>query len=693
MINEHDQLRETHDDLSLATSENQAQRPVSPVVPTVPGFTPINRGFESSVPVDTISAAVSIQDANKGKKRQRKVSASVSATPKPTTTTRPRQPKKAKLSFDPKSNDISHAFTVTKVLDHGPIIDQATGHDPSPRDTQVANGQAYKSDVPVLPIEPGVHVLLQTGQWRQSLGGLASTYQAAFRLLEQRTATGGKSGHSLSNHDNKTSQRTSPSPPFQPTFLPGSARELEPGPADDTDNGHPEVETILDETMTDPVCQVPCTPETMFSVSASGTVTTSLTHGEQYLPGPEHDDWDMFVPQTSGLASSHPTVAQSVDGVGDIDLCHHERRLIHTEDNAIDFTQFDNMLNMDVDYASISVDTSESKEKAPLYGPTNEQEFVPATPLGSLVDSDALSYSSDINLLLSRYDDSIVSLSSSQPHLGSSSPSHYSHKGLQPGADHEASPESSTPDKQVLTDEDIYNDEEVETGFLDFMTPTSAQVPPPSPPESPSENRLRKVHSMPPPPITPVTSPVKSLVVSPPGIALPKPKDIPHKVSFDQNGTAIPFIRPPFPSPIRDRSPVLGLSPRSVLRTCFRIGEALNAGSTALRTRTDAVIELYARVSHSDRPAGSVKQNFHFADLFTPDKPPFLKGTYGLWKGVEIWDQDSKVFLGESGKGKMARVVGRIGRDEKTRGLEMTVLSVWEADWEDVGICKGIYCG
>lgn len=38
----------------------------------------------------------------------------------------------------------------------------------------------------------------------------------------------------------------------------------------------------------------------------------------------------------------------------------------------------------------------------------------------------------------------------------------------------------------------------------------------------------------------------------------------------------------------------------------------------------------------------------------------------------------------------MARVVGRIGRDETTRGLAMTVLSVWEVDWEDVGSVKGI---
>lgn len=53
---------------------------------------------------------------------------------------------------------------------------------------------------------------------------------------------------------------------------------------------------------------------------------------------------------------------------------------------------------------------------------------------------------------------------------------------------------------------------------------------------------------------------------------------------------------------------------------------------------------------------------------------------------------DSKVFLGEEGRGKMARALGRIKKREQGGGCEMVVLSIWEVDWEDVGIAKGIVC-
>lgn len=172
---------------------------------------------------------------------------------------------------------------------------------------------------------------------------------------------------------------------------------------------------------------------------------------------------------------------------------------------------------------------------------------------------------------------------------------------------------------------------------------------------------------------------------------LPKlPTEIPWMISFGMDGNPIPFIRPSFPKLIRDRSPILGLTPRMFLRTCFRIGEALNAASAASRSKADAIIELYARVNCSDRELGGLKQNFHFSDLFAPEKPPFLKGAYGLWRGVELWDLDSKAFLGKQGRGKMARALGRIKREERSQKWEMTILSVWPVDWDDLGIAKGI---
>ena len=131
-------------------------------------------------------------------------------------------------------------------------------------------------------------------------------------------------------------------------------------------------------------------------------------------------------------------------------------------------------------------------------------------------------------------------------------------------------------------------------------------------------------------PSTPLTSPEKpstpKLQWLPPKVYVPakssqipvSPTEIPHLVPFNINGEPLPFARPPFPKPIRDRSPILGLTNRAVLRTCFRIGEALNAAAVASRTNTDAVIELYARIIHSERETDKgFKQFFQFADLFT----------------------------------------------------------------------------
>lgn len=171
--------------------------------------------------------------------------------------------------------------------------------------------------------------------------------------------------------------------------------------------------------------------------------------------------------------------------------------------------------------------------------------------------------------------------------------------------------------------------------------------------------------------------------------------DIPHQISFDASGQPLPFIRPPFPAPVLDRSPIQGLNSRTVLRTCFRIGEALNAATASLRSAgaPDAVVELYCRSHLSIRDPTSFRQTFQFGDLFSSASPPFLPGTFMLWRGIGLWDHDSRAFLGEDGKGKMARVVGKIKRLEKENGVnrwEMLVMSVWEVDWEDISVAKGI---
>ena len=71
------------------------------------------------------------------------------------------------------------------------------------------------------------------------------------------------------------------------------------------------------------------------------------------------------------------------------------------------------------------------------------------------------------------------------------------------------------------------------------------------------------------------------------------------------------ITRPPFSKAVQNRSPILGLTDRTVLRICFRIGEALNAAAVALRENVDAIIEFYARVVSSSREAsGGYKQYF-----------------------------------------------------------------------------------
>lgn len=228
---------------------------------------------------------------------------------------------------------------------------------------------------------------------------------------------------------------------------------------------------------------------------------------------------------------------------------------------------------------------------------------------------------------------------------------------------------------------DCFDDDDLEEALTDLTVIGSDVVQPQTPSTSPGKPSTPKLQWMAPKTYTQIRA---SQIPS-------SPTNVPHVVPFTKNVETLPFTRPSFPKAIRDRSPILGLHNRTVLRTCFRIGEALNAAATASRSNVDAIIELYARVVFSEREAnGGLKQFFQFGDLFT-DKPPFLSGTYSLWKGVGLWNVDSRVFIGEKGTGKMARVMGRVKRRERG-GCEIIILSIWEADWEDVETAKGIVC-
>lgn len=148
-----------------------------------------------------------------------------------------------------------------------------------------------------------------------------------------------------------------------------------------------------------------------------------------------------------------------------------------------------------------------------------------------------------------------------------------------------------------------------------------------------------------------------------------------------------PILRPPFPDLVQDRSPIIGLSAAISLRTCFRIGEALNVGSQAVRERQSVIIELYARVRWSFREPRSVKQHFTFMDLFH-DRPPYLDGVYEIWKGVELYEQDSGRFLAPSASPLICRCIGTLKRHGTS--WKLTILNIWEATMDDVDYAIGL---
>ncbi|KAL8651705.1 MAG: hypothetical protein Q9210_003098 [Variospora velana] len=642
-------------------------RPSSPALPVVQGFTPINQSSPSATLTETAAAAIPTNEGNDtGKKRPRKES-------KSKRTTRPRQPKKAKQAATLDNQDISTTFTVGKPHAENPHFHQETTASLSSGTVKELSGQKSIPYTNSLPETPQTDPSPGTVPESPLTNGLGSVYQAAFQQKEPQDSAD-RTALSISSRGHSNDPRSAIRPAaFEAFLLSPIFHTLEHA----SDTG-----SRPDEAPLDPVCEEPRFSgiwTDLEDVKAdrvdSPAMTAAFPSMDQRRVEPH--DWPDLVHKIDMTASNAPEAA-GFRGRNDCPGMETYRMDIDDTELSFSISQFIN-------------DQDEASEHSPehLIDPVN-------IPLSS--DNDTMASSSG--------DD--VKLSSDTTFLKPSSPYLPSCLDQLPSTEKaEVSDKCFSTLDQPAVDEDIYNDEDLEEGLLCLQNLQSAQMPPSSPlppPKQEATTELRWVFSDSASPVMstvnetpPSKSPSGSTSLSSPAPALmthaSKPKDVSWKVSFDEAGNPVPFVRCPYPALVRDRSPILGLSSNTFLRTCFRIGEALNAGSTALRARTDAVIELYARVLFSERPSGSLKQHFQFADIFCPDKPPFLKGTYGLWKGVELWDLDSKVFLGQKGKGKMVRVVGRMVRDEKTRGLELSMLSVWEADWEDVGICKGHYCG
>ncbi|PQE17747.1 hypothetical protein CJF31_00005454 [Rutstroemia sp. NJR-2017a BVV2] len=150
----------------------------------------------------------------------------------------------------------------------------------------------------------------------------------------------------------------------------------------------------------------------------------------------------------------------------------------------------------------------------------------------------------------------------------------------------------------------------------------------------------------------------------------------------------LPFARPQFPMLVRDRCPVDGLTAKTFLRVCFRIGEMLKEGGRCNALGQDAIIELFARVTFSSREFGTTKQHFQFADLFH-DRPPFAKGILAHFNPTRLVDAESRVFL-ESGQPLIARCLGSLRKDLKSGGWLLHIINVRVTDWEEIRWTKRI---
>ncbi|KAF1808402.1 hypothetical protein P152DRAFT_462534 [Eremomyces bilateralis CBS 781.70] len=171
---------------------------------------------------------------------------------------------------------------------------------------------------------------------------------------------------------------------------------------------------------------------------------------------------------------------------------------------------------------------------------------------------------------------------------------------------------------------------------------------------------------------------------------------IPQAILTSAPNLPIPlFARPRFPPPVRDRSPIIGITNATRLHVCFRIGEALNTGCAAARNGQDVLIELYARVAWSTRDESAGKQHFELYDAWH-DRPPHLQGVHELWNQSRGWEKECGEFLEErrtTERGlKLCRCVGKIRRDLVMNQWVLQMLNVRVALWEEVEYMRGVVC-
>lgn len=145
-----------------------------------------------------------------------------------------------------------------------------------------------------------------------------------------------------------------------------------------------------------------------------------------------------------------------------------------------------------------------------------------------------------------------------------------------------------------------------------------------------------------------------------------------------------PFARSPFPEKVCGGSLIPGLTTRTILRTCFRIGECIRAGSLCNRLNQDAIVELFCRVTFSSREDGTHKQIFQFADIFH-NSPPFVSGILANYRMWALQERESRELLAENREEPgMVRCLGRLKAQVGGNGWILHLDNIRRSDWEEV---------
>ncbi|KKY20470.1 putative sequence orphan [Phaeomoniella chlamydospora] len=174
----------------------------------------------------------------------------------------------------------------------------------------------------------------------------------------------------------------------------------------------------------------------------------------------------------------------------------------------------------------------------------------------------------------------------------------------------------------------------------------------------------------------------------------------PHKTLRSDSGQPNPFVRAAFPAASAPSPLVPNLNPYRRILACFRMADLLRSSATS----NAPMLEVFASVTSSRRHED--KQYFTFSDLFFPSRPPEVHGSYTGWKGVDLYEDDTKPFLeAKPNAVVLCRAIcillkksspvpgpatGDMFRIAHTTDLHLKVLNIWPATWDDVEYTRGM---